>query len=202
MADTQTKRKGWAAPLAGLLALGGLAAVIYVSAQALTKPESGGYAQFAAGALAKLAVLEAPPPQPDLPIFNAQGEQTALAALPGRVRLVNVWATWCAPCLHEMPTLAALQQEFGAKGLYVAAVNVDGAEKLELAVEMLGNLGQGRLDFYVDPSLSMPVRLNAPGLPISVLYDAQGRELARLMGGADWSSPEAKALIERALQES
>jgi len=216
MAETQARKgKGWAAPLAAVLALAGVAGVGYVISRAASKPESAeiaaapapqGYARFAIGPLAKLQVANAPPAQPDLALYDAAGAPTALSELPGSVKLVNVWATWCVPCLTELPTLGALQREYASEGLHVAAVHVEPVEKAQQGMQMLQDLGGGSLAYYLDPSLELPLRLAVPGtsvgLPITILYDAQGRELARLMGGADWASPEAKALIEAALADA
>lgn len=217
MAETGAqKSNGWVAPLAAVLALGGLVGLGYVITQALSKPESVevaqeaaapvGYARFAQGSLAKLAVIADPPAMPDLAIYDAEGAPTTLAALPGKVKLVNVWATWCVPCLTELPTLGALQQEYADRGLTVAALQVEPVEKAQQGMKMLADLGGGALAFYLEPSLELPSRTAIPGaalgLPLTILYDAQGRELARLAGGANWASPEAKALIDAALAQA
>lgn len=217
MAETRgRKHKSWAASLAAVLALGGLLGVGYVITRAASKPEivdsaeakppAQGYARFAKGSLAKLQVVAKPPAQPAVAIYDKDGAPTSLAALPGRVKLVNVWATWCVPCITELPTLGALQKAYGAKGLHVAAVQVEPVQKAKQGMTMLSKLSDGALAYYVEPSLGLPVQIAVPGaplgLPMTVLYDAKGRELARLAGGADWASPEAKALIEAALADA
>lgn len=215
MAGTEKKRAGWAGWAAAALAALGALALGYMLLQAASKPgpnflkreapAPAGYARFAQGSLAKLLVLEEPPPAPTQPIYDAAGEMLTLAALPGKVKLVNLWATWCIPCLTELPSLAALQREYAAQGLAVVAINIEPPAKLERATEMLARLGEGALAFHSDPSLELPLQLATPeqpiGLPITVLYGADGREKARILGGADWAGPEAKALIEQALQD-
>lgn len=197
-------RKSPLLAIAGLAVLAGLLGVVYVLFSATSKPETdNGYARFASGTLAALEVIAAPPAQPDLPIYDSAGAPTQMAALHGRAVLVNVWATWCAPCLTEMPTLAALATQYKDKGLLVVPISIDEPGKAAQARAMLQNLSGGALGFYIEPSKQLPFALlpkgKALGVPITILYDAKGQELARLTGGADWASPEAHALIEAAL---
>lgn len=215
MADTKKRATGWAGWAAAALAAVGVLAVGYMLLQAASKPgpnflkpqaaAPAGYARFAQGSLEKLVVLEQPPALPQQVIYDRQGEIETLAALPGKVKLVNLWATWCIPCLTELPSLAALQRAYGERGLEVVAVNIEPPAKLDRAMEMLDSLTEGALTFHNDPSLELPLQVATPGqplgLPITLLYGPDGRELARLLGGADWASPEAKALIEAALAE-
>lgn len=190
--------------IAGLAVAVGLLAAVYVLFSATSKPEAeAGYARFATGALADLEIIAQPPAQPDLPIYDSAGAPTQMAALRGRATLVNLWATWCAPCLTEMPTLAALSQKYKGQGLVVLPISIDDPDKAAQARELLQGLSSGALDFYIEPSKQLPFALlpkgRALGVPVTILYDAQGRELARLTGGADWASPQAQALIEAAL---
>jgi thiol-disulfide isomerase/thioredoxin len=118
----------------------------------------------------------------------------------GEPLVVNIWATWCAPCVEEMPTLAALQQRFEGR-VRVVTVSVDGEANLDRAQSQLAELGGGALPFYVDITRGVLWDVDARGLPVTIIYDRQGSEVARLAGGADWSSDEAAALIEAVLSE-
>jgi thiol-disulfide isomerase/thioredoxin len=162
-------------------------------------PGSGPMMAYAKGALEKLTVLEEPPPQPDTALTDAAGAETNLAALHGKVVLVNLWATWCAPCREEMPTLASLHQRFEHRGFMVAPVSVDQPEAQADAKDALAAMSGGALPFFAAPGMSFATSLGVRGLPVSILYDREGRELARLVGSADWASPEAASLIEAAL---
>ncbi len=208
--------------IAGLAIVAGLIAGVYVLSSATSKPKAeasaslasgtaaaaaqSGYGRFATGALSRLQIIASPPAQPDLPLYGSDGAPTQLAAFRGKATLVNVWATWCAPCISEMPTLAALATEYRDRGLLVVPVSIDEANKASQARDVLKGLSGGALDFYIEPSKQLPVALlpkgGALGVPVTILYDSQGREIARLTGGADWASPQAHALIDAALAAS
>ncbi len=193
----RTRWVGLAARAVGVLAL--LAYGLFLLA---SKPEREGYARFARGPLRTLTVSAAPAPQTAHEFIDAAGRARTLAAFRGDVVLLNVWATWCGPCRMEMPTLAALQRRFGARGLRVVAVSIDRPTQRDAAQALLAELSGGALDFYIDPLSSLAFAVRAPGLPTTILYGRDGRELARLAGGADWASPEAAALVEAALGEA
>jgi thioredoxin-related protein len=100
-----------------------------------------------------------------------------------------------------MPTLAALQQGMGEKDFKVVAISVDKPTEAEQAKKELADLSKGNLAFYHDPKMAIVYPLKARGFPTSILYDRQGKELARLAGEADWNSPEAQALIQAAMEQ-
>lgn len=180
----------------------GLAAVLYVVFAASSNPDQpSGLMQFARGEMSELVVLDAPPPLSGRTIRDATGAETTLTAQTGQVMVVNLWATWCAPCVEEMPTLGALQRRFEGR-VRVIAVSVDGEGQRERAQAQLAELSGGALPFYIDITRGVLFDLGAPGMPVTIIYDAEGRELARLAGGADWDSPEAVSLIEAALSGS
>jgi thiol-disulfide isomerase/thioredoxin len=179
----------------------GIVVVLYVLFSAASNPEpAGGYGDYARGGMAKLIVLADPPPMPSQTLRDAAGAETDLPTLAaGRVTLVNYWATWCAPCLEEMPTLGQLARDMPE--LNVVGITVDGLAKEAEAEAQLARLTQGALDFYIEPSRGILFASQAGGMPVTILYGRDGRERARLVGGADWASEEAKALIEAALRE-
>lgn len=182
-----------------MLAAGTLA-VLYVFFAATSKPEpSAGLMRFATGDMRQLAVMEAPPPMPTRTFRDAAGQETTLAALAGgEVTVVNLWATWCAPCMHEMPTLGDLQRRYEGR-IRVIPVSVDSEAERARAQRELARLGAGALPFLIDISRGVLFDVLAPGMPITIIYDRDGREVARLAGGADWSSEQAAALIDAVL---
>jgi thiol-disulfide isomerase/thioredoxin len=181
----------------------GAAAFLYVLFAASSKVEApqsvSGLARFANGGMARLSVLDAPPPMPARPLRDASGAETTLQALTvGKLSVVNFWATWCAPCKMEMPTLAALQRRFAGR-IQVIPVSLDEEAKIAQARAELQRLSGGALPFYVDSSRGSVVDVLARGMPATIIYNEAGREVARVIGEADWDSSEAVALIEAAL---
>ena len=131
---------------------------------------------------------------------NAEGETLELADFGGRVVVLNLWATWCPPCREEMPTLDALQQRLGGDDFQVIALSVDqgGAG---IVRDFYDEIGIEHLPLYIDSSMRVMSRLGVRGLPTTLVLDRQGREVARLVGKADWATPEMidylRDLIER-----
>ena len=131
--------------------------------------------------------------------FNsAEGAPMTLADLSGKTVLMNLWATWCAPCRHEMPALNQLQKDLGDETFEVVAVNVDtgGDEKPK---RFLDETGVDALGYYRDATLGLFNDLKrrglALGLPVTLLIDADGCLLAHMNGPAEWASDDAKRLI-------
>jgi thiol-disulfide isomerase/thioredoxin len=136
----------------------------------------------------------------DLTFTDASGKRRSLSEWRGRVALVNLWATWCGPCRKEMPSLAELQQKLGSKDFEVVAISLD-RKGAEAAAPFLKDTGAAGLALYLDPTAASLDQLRAMGLPASVLVDRQGNEIGRMLGPAEWSSPEAIALVKAALAE-
>ncbi|MEO0767391.1 MAG: TlpA disulfide reductase family protein [Pseudomonadota bacterium] len=120
--------------------------------------------------------------------------QITLEEFQGKHILVNFWATWCAPCRHEMPMLSELQTEFGGDAFEVVTI-ATGRNNPAAIVKFLNEIGATNLPRYQDPKQKLAAQMGVFGLPITVLIDPQGREFARLRGDADWSSDSAKAII-------
>ena len=169
-------------------------------AQAPAAAAMGVSRDLATGALAAFLVKPERKPVPDIAFQDGDGKPMKLSNWKGRVALVNLWATWCAPCRKEMPDLAKLQKELGSDQFEVVAISVD-RKGVEAASAFLKETGAGSLKLYVEPTTAIVNELQAIGLPVTVLVDRQGNEIGRLLGPAEWSSPEAKALITAALAE-
>ncbi|NWG55037.1 MAG: TlpA family protein disulfide reductase [Hydrogenophilaceae bacterium] len=195
MSEAQSDRMGWAFKAALLLGAALLGAVLYVLFLSVSKPGGSALERLAVGDMAALQVLDAPAPQTGHPFLDAAGRTRTLADFRGRVVLLNVWATNCPPCLGELPSLANLQRRY-PETLRVIAVSIDGLPRRAQAEAEFARLTQGALGFYLDPAKSMAFAVGGEGLPVTVIYDAQGRERARLTGGAEWDGPDAFALFD------
>ncbi|MCO6392633.1 redoxin family protein [Aliihoeflea aestuarii] len=149
------------------------------------------------------AMLPADPPRlvGDLAFNDPQGTRMQLSDI-GKVTLVNLWATWCAPCREEMPALNELQDEMGGETFEVVAVNVDTGDD-EKPTAFLDEIGVASLGYYRDNTLGIFNELRrrnlALGLPVTLLVDADGCLLGHMNGPAEWASEDAKALIEAAI---
>jgi thiol-disulfide isomerase/thioredoxin len=158
-------------------------------------------AALATGSFAGLLVREPRPALPEVVFEDGTGNPRKLADWRGKVVLVNLWATWCGPCRKEMPALAALQQAAGGSDFEVVAISLD-MKGVSASAPFLKDNGAGALALYADPKGELLNVLTAPGLPVTILIDRQGREAARMVGPAPWESPEAMALIKVLLAES
>lgn len=141
-----------------------------------------------------------PKPLPPLVFQTLEGEETSLDAFKGRVVVLNLWATWCAPCREEMPSLDRLQARFADQPVTVLALSVDRAGP-ERVRAFLDEIGVERLHVYRDPKAAATRTLRVPGLPATLLIDKQGREVGRVLGIAQWDGPAAVAAVERLLAE-
>jgi thiol-disulfide isomerase/thioredoxin len=112
----------------------------------------------------------------------------------GKVILVNVWATWCVPCREEMPTLDALQAELGSDRFEVVALSIDRAGS-PVVRRFYDEIGVTNLEMYVDKTMLSATALRTVGLPTTILIDAQGQELGRLVGPAEWDDPDMVSFL-------
>lgn len=120
---------------------------------------------------------------------DADGAEHRLADWQGKVVLLNFWATWCAPCRKEMPTLDRLQAELGGPDFEVVALSMDRAGP-EQVKKFFAETGVKHLALNIDVSAKAMFTLGAPGLPMTLLIDRKGGEIGRLIGPAEWDSPE------------
>ncbi|OHD07500.1 TlpA family protein disulfide reductase [Sphingopyxis sp. RIFCSPHIGHO2_12_FULL_65_19] len=132
---------------------------------------------------------------PDVAFQGPDDAPVTLAAFRGRPLLVNLWATWCAPCVAEMPTLDALAATSGDRMTVIAvAQDLQGAEVVD---PWFQKAGMKALQPYVDPENGL-LDAASSALPTSIFYDAEGRELWRVVGAIDWQGKEAQALLAEA----
>ncbi|OQW78160.1 MAG: hypothetical protein BVN32_06790 [Proteobacteria bacterium ST_bin14] len=131
----------------------------------------------------------------DLQFIDPAGKPVTIAAFAGKPVLLNLWATWCAPCVAEMPTLDGLAERLDGK-LTVLAVSQDleGAAKVD---PFFRNAQFKRLQPYRDPQAALSIAYQA-NLPTTILFDSQGREVWRMLGGVNWAGDTATALVDEA----
>jgi thiol-disulfide isomerase/thioredoxin len=139
-----------------------------------------------------------PTPVPQLTFLDGAGNEVSLADFAGEVVVLNLWATWCAPCRREMPSLDRLQAAHGDDGLKVIALSLDRGD-VDKVRDFFAELGIANLAIYRDPTGRAGRELGAPGLPTTVVIDRAGREVGRLLGPAEWDSEAALAFIKALL---
>ena len=186
-------------------ALVGVAAVVYIIAQASTNQPTAGSSPAASAKApstlaSKLIRPDQPAPPPDYAFQGPDGKAMKVADLKGKVVVLNIWATWCAPCVAEMPTLARLQAAYPETDVVVVPVSIDSADAAAKARLFIAR--HAPLKFYHDRESKLPFRVNAPGAPTTIVYGRDGLEVARVAGEADWAGAEARALIDKTLAGS
>ncbi|HQA18275.1 MAG TPA: TlpA disulfide reductase family protein [Novosphingobium sp.] len=133
---------------------------------------------------------------PDFTLAGPAGRKLRLPDLKGTPVLLNLWATWCAPCVAELPALDKLAESQAGK-LKVLTVNQDSGAP-EKAGAFLKQRGVTRLEPWLDPKGDLAFHYEAPSLPMTVLYDAAGREVWRIAGPREWGDAETAKLIAEA----
>lgn len=146
------------------------------------------------GDMRKLVVHEEPQPVSEAAFLGDGEAEMTLQDLKGEVAVVNFWATWCAPCREEMPTLAALEAELGDEGVRVVTIATGRNDPMEVA-RFLEEVGAGNLPEWRDPRQQLAREMGVLGLPVTVILDREGQEVGRLTGDADWSSESALAIL-------
>ncbi len=163
-------------------------------AEAPKPPEQGPRGRVIAGRLDR---SHAGTPAPDAQFQDPAGEPVSFADFRGKPLLVNLWATWCAPCIAEMPTLDALAAREPRLQVLALSQDLDGRQKVDAFFEQRK---LAKLEAYLDTEMSMMSELKVQTLPTTILYDTRGREVWRMTGIQDWSGPRARALIAEALK--
>jgi thiol-disulfide isomerase/thioredoxin len=181
----------------------GVAGIVYIIAQASINPQrETNLKSLATGEMAKFATPVEAAPAPVTSFQDAAGAPKRIADFKGKVTVVNLWATWCGPCVIEMPTLAKLAADYQGQPVEVVAVSVDRPADADKARAFIAK--HAPLAFYHDPKMALPFAFTptASGMPTTIVYGADGVERGRLAGGADWGGKDAKALIDKVLAES
>ncbi len=194
-----------------------LSALLYIAAGAcaiaaavlVLQPPGGGTGGASHAALRglleddmqKLVFHDTPRPVSET-AFEAEGGGTGtLADYAGKIALVNFWATWCAPCRKEMPMLAELQTELGGEDFAVVTI-ATGRNPLPAMQDFFAEIGVDNLPLHRDPKQQMAREMGVVGLPVTVILDRDGREIARMLGDAHWSAPGAKAMLRKLISDT
>ena len=130
---------------------------------------------------------------PEFTLTDPSGKQLRLQSLKGKPLLVNLWATWCAPCIAELPTLNAIAGR-ADKGIQILTVSQDMGEPAKVQA-FLAQRGFTQLPAWLDPKGDLAFHYQVQTLPATILYDAGGREVWRYIGGKDWAGAEAAKLL-------
>lgn len=173
------------------------------------KPITNDIQPLATGELAAFLVNQTPLDLPEIKFLNASADDKLLSGtdeidlshFKGKVVLVNLWATWCGPCRHEMPTLDALQAKLGSDKFEVVTINVD-RKSTAGAEAFFSEIGIKNLSLYADPTTKAMRSLRARGLPMTMLLNTDGKEVGRIFGPAEWASQEAINLIQAELNSN
>lgn len=147
------------------------------------------------GDMKKLVIHAAPKPTSDAVFTDFEGQEMSLADFEGEVVVVNFWATWCAPCRKEMPSLDALAARYENADVRVLPI-ATGHNPRPAISRFLEDIEVSTLETALDPKSALAREMAVLGLPITVILDRDGREIARLTGDADWASPSAFAIID------
>lgn len=220
MSQSQTDTRGLPRWTGVAIALGAIVAgfaAVYVTlgrsdnakpapAMASAKPTEGGALPAGPGAnplsqghMAAFVFKKTPEALPELKFQDSAGAEVTFAKFRGKVVLLNLWATWCLPCRKEMPALDNLQAQLGSDKFEVVALSVD-RTGVAGARRFLDETKVQKLALYADPTAKLSSTLRASGLPTTLLIDAEGREIGRLIGPAEWDSADAVRLIKAVIR--
>src|SRR5262245_43659599 len=150
------------------------------------------------GSMARFKLTRPPKPMPDLEFLDADNKPVRLADFTGQARLINLWATWCAPCVKEMPSLDRLQANMPRDRFTILPISLDGPTKAKVA-PFYKERDLSNLPIFYDKGRKAMSTLDVTLLPTSILVDPAGRELGRLEGDADWDTPDGLALMRAAM---
>lgn len=179
-----------------LLLAGGLAAL---ALPAMARRSLAGLnPDLVRGAMERFVPARAPKPLPNIEFQDANDKPLNLVAFRGRAVLLNFWATWCAPCVKEMPSLDRLQAALPKDRFIIVPLSIDGPTKPKV-VPFYKEQKLSRLGIYFDKGRKAMQGLDVTLLPTSILIDPAGRELGRIEGDADWDMPESIELMKAAI---
>lgn len=139
-----------------------------------------------------------PLPSPVFPFFDGQDSERTIADYKGQGVVLNFWATWCAPCIQEMPSLLVMKNILANEGIRVLALSQDrkGAQKV---IPFLKKRGLEGLDVLIDKKGNVARKSGVQGLPVTILIDAHGMERGRVVGIAEWDTPEVIDFVRRCI---
>lgn len=146
------------------------------------------------GDMKKLNFHSTPQPVSDTAFATWEGGEGRLSDYAGKYVVLNFWATWCAPCRKEMPQLSQLQAELGGDAFEVVTI-ATGRNPPQAMQRFFEEIGVDNLPLHMDPKQALAREMAVMGLPITLILNPEGQEIARMRGDADWSSDSAKAIV-------
>ena len=154
---------------------------------------------LAVGELSIVEVFNQPEAVSQTKFTDRDGEKLSFSDLEGKVLLVNFWATWCAPCIHEMPDLNRLQKALGSNSFEVITISLD-RQGYGVIDPFFDEVGIDNLKAYLDRSSKLSLEVGATGLPTTILLDRNGKMIARVVGPLKWDSRQAIEFLARAIE--
>lgn len=186
--------------LGSLSVLAVLVAGLFLFVKGEPAGEGVEYARFFKGELTTFDMDEAGEEPARTSFVDGNGNKVSLADFRGKVILLNLWATWCAPCLNEMPTLDRLKAEMASEDFDVIAVSVDKAG-IEKSREFLARTGAEHLELFVDETMQLNFDFSVYQLPTTILIGRDGIEIGRISGDKEWDAPEVKRFLGAVIAE-
>jgi thiol-disulfide isomerase/thioredoxin len=175
-------------------------AVLYTALAVVANAGAAEVADLREGDMRKLNFHSEPVAAGVEPFEGGEGGEMTLADYAGKHVVLNFWATWCAPCRHEMPTLSALQTAMGGEDFAVVTIATGRNDPVGMQ-QFFAEIGVDNLPLHRDPQQRLAREMGVLGLPITVILDPEGMEIARLQGDADWSSESAMAIVAALIAE-
>ena len=169
-----------------------LLVVLYTALMLGANPASADVSALREGDMKKLILHEAPVAVPEAVLLDAEDGEHALADHKGKWVVLNFWATWCAPCRREMPSLERLQAAMPELAVVPVATGRNAVEGIKRFFE---EAGVKTLPILRDPQSQLAHAMGVMGLPVTVILNPEGQEVARLIGDAEWDSDSAKAVL-------
>jgi thiol-disulfide isomerase/thioredoxin len=169
-----------------------LLVVLYTALMLGANPVAADVASLRDGDMQKLVLLETPVTLPEAVLLDAEDGEQSLADYKGKWVVLNFWATWCAPCRHEMPSLERLQAAMPEIAVVPVATGRNAVEGIRRFFE---DAGVKTLPILRDPQSDLARGMHVLGLPVTVILNPEGQEVARLIGDAEWDSDSAKAVL-------
>lgn len=170
-----------------------LLVVLYTALILGANPLAADVAALRDGDMKKLMLHEAPQPVPDVVLLDAEDGEHSLADYRGKWVVLNFWATWCAPCRREMPSLERLQAAMPEIAVVPVATGRNAVEGIRRFFE---EAGVQTLPIRRDPTSELARAMHVMGLPVTVILNPEGQEVARLIGDAEWDSASAQAVLK------
>ena len=137
-------------------------------------------------------------PAPEFTLPDLNGNMVSLTDYKGRVVLLNIWATWCLPCVEEMPSMEKLHQEMKDEDFIILAVSIDSlGEEVVIPFVKKHNLS---FTVLVDKKATLKKRYQATGVPESIIIDREGRVVEKVIGARNWASPEVIGYFRNLIQ--